>query len=587
MKEFFKMMLASMAGFILTIILCTVIMAGILVGIVASATKEEVSIDPNSILRLVLDKPILDRSPKNPIFVDLGPMNRPIGLNDILNDIRKAKDDPNIKGILLDISVIPAGMATISEIRKGLLDFKKSGKFIVAYSEVYSQGAYYLATAADQIYLQPEGMILFKGLNAQLTFLKGTLDKLDIKMQVIRHGKFKAATEPLFRENMSPENRLQMEALINNSWKAIINAISESRKIDVAQLNRWADSLSVNSPEAALRLKLVDQLMYKDDLEKDLKRRLKMDDKKKLEYVSVETYTRTADASKKFSAKQGKIAVIYCQGSIGDGDGDDRTIGSERISKAIRKARENEDVKAIVLRVNSPGGSALSSDVIWREVDLAAKAKPVVASFGDVAASGGYYIACPATKILADPTTITGSIGVFGLVPNMKGLFNNKLGITFDEAKTNANSDFISVTHPISPYQTEIIQQEIERIYSGFVSRVATGRHLSKDAVDSIGQGRVWCGADAKKIGLIDDFGGLDDAVKLASDLAHVSNYKILPLPEQKDPFQAIMDAIFDNDNSSILMKELGENYTYYEYFKEIQNMKGIQARMEFEMEIY
>ncbi len=586
MKEFFKMMFASMVGFILTIIVVTLIMFIILAAIVAGATKDEVTVEPNSILRITLDKPILDRSPKNPFFIDLGPMNKSVGLNDILNDIQRAKEDPNIKGILLDVSVIPAGMATIQEIRSELLDFKKSGKFIIAYSEVYTQGAYYLATVADQIYLEPEGMIVFKGLNAELTFLKGTLDKLDIKMQVVRHGKYKSATEPLFRENMSPENHTQIQALIDNSWKTILQGISESRKIDLPQLIRLADSLKAQSPESALKSKLVDQLKYKDELEKELKSRLNLDSKKSLTYISLENYSKAADLRKKMSGQDGRIAVIFCIGNIGGGEGDDQAIGSERISKAIRKARENEHVKAIVLRVNSPGGSALASDVIWREVDLATKVKPVVASFGDVAASGGYYIACPATKILADPTTITGSIGVFGVIPNMKGFFNNKLGITFDGARTNANSDYIPVTHPMSPYQTEILQQEIEHIYSGFVSKVAAGRHMTKAAIDSIGQGRVWSGSDAKRIGLIDDFGGLDQAIKLASDLAHLTNYRLQILPEQKDPFQAIMDAIMDRNSSSVIEKELGENYQYYKYLKEIQEMKGVQARMEFNLQI-
>ena len=335
-----------------------------------------------------------------------------------------------------------------------------------------------------------------------------------------------------------------------------------------------------------MKSKLVDQLKYKDELEKELKSRLNLDSKKSLTYISLENYSKAADLRKKMSGQDGRIAVIFCIGNIGGGEGDDQAIGSERISKAIRKARENEHVKAIVLRVNSPGGSALASDVIWREVDLATKVKPVVASFGDVAASGGYYIACPATKILADPTTITGSIGVFGVIPNMKGFFNNKLGITFDGARTNANSDYIPVTHPMSPYQTEILQQEIEHIYSGFVSKVAAGRHMTKAAIDSIGQGRVWSGSDAKRIGLIDDFGGLDQAIKLASDLAHLTNYRLQILPEQKDPFQAIMDAIMDRNSSSVIEKELGENYQYYKYLKEIQEMKGVQARMEFNLQI-
>ena len=586
MKEFFKFMFASMLGFFLSVIIIFIILFTIIVTLVAVATTEEVTVPKNCILRIKLDRPIIDRSPRRSIFLDLYSMNQREGLTDILKNIHTAKKDDNIKGILLDISVIPAGLSTIDEIRDALIDFKKSGKFIISYSEFYSQPAYYLASVSDQIYLQPQGMIFFKGLDAELTFIKGTLDKLDIKMQIVRHGKFKAATEPLFLDKMSPENRHQITALINNFWGKMVEGISVSRGISETQLNLLADSLNAQAPRDALKNRLVDKLAYKDELLKDLRQKLGLASNKEINFITLEKYSDVPAIHSKSYGKDGRIAVIYATGSIGGGNGDDQSIGSERLSKALRKAREDKKIKAIVFRINSGGGSALASDVIWREVSLAAKEKPVVASFGDVAASGGYYIGCPATKIVANHTTITGSIGVFGVVPNLKGFFNNKLGITFDEAKTNTNSDYIGISKPMSDYQSRVLQAEVENIYSSFISKVSTGRHLTEAAVDSIGQGRVWSGNDAKKIGLIDAFGGFDKAVETAANLAGIKHYSLIYLPEQKEPLQELLDQLTGNETRSALEKEMGEYYRYFQYLKEIQQMKGIQARMPFEISI-
>lgn len=586
MKEFFKFMFASMVGFIVTIFILSLILIGILVAVISYSTRTEITISPKTVLIIKLDRPVMDRVPKNPFFINLGASNKISGLNDILDNIKKAKTDPDIKGVFMDISVIPSGFSTIDEIRDALTDFKKSGKFVISYSEAYTQTAYYLSTVSDKIYLNPQGMLLFKGLDAELTFLKGTLDKLDIKVQVIRHGKFKAATEPLFLDKMSPENRQQISALIACIWSRILTGISETRNIPVGELNRLADSLKIETPEDALKYKLVDRLAYKDELIADLKKLLDTPEKKEINSITIEKYTNVPDRQKTRSEKDGKIAVIYALGTISAGEGDDQTIGSERLSKAIRKARENEKIKAVVLRVNSPGGGSLASDVIWREVTLTAKIKPVVASFGNVAASGGYYIACPSTKILADQGTVTGSIGVFGLIPNFKDFFNKKLGITFDNESTNKNSDFISVTKPIPPFQEKILQNEIEHIYDSFISHVAEGRHLSKERVDSIAQGRVWGGTDAIKIGLIDEFGGLEKAIVRAAELAKIKNYRIVELPEQKDPFQQLYEELLGNSRVSVLEKELGENYIYFQYLKELREMKGIQMRLPYQISI-
>jgi len=578
-------MFASMLGTFLTILILSFIIAGIIAGIVASASSEELVIENNTLLHMKLNTKIMDRSPKLPFFSGFNMPEKPIGLNDILNNLKKAGKDDKIKGIYLDLSEIPAGISTIYEIREGLLDFKKSGKFIWAYSEGYTQKSYYLATAADKIFLNPEGGILLKGLNTEMTFLKGMFEKLDIKMQVIRHGKFKAATEPLFLDKMSAENREQITKLISDIWDSMLSGISESRGISRQELNMLADSLKIETTKDALQYKLVDQLVYKDELIKALKKKISLEEKAKLRFVGLDDYTKVAESEKSGSRKN-KIAVIYAQGSIGGGEGDDQSIGSERISKAIRKAREDEKVKAIVFRINSGGGSALASDVIWREIDLASKVKPVVASFGDVAASGGYYIACASTKILANPTCITGSIGVFGVIPNFQGLFNKKLGITFDEAGTNKNSDFITVVKPLSPYQTMIIQRDVDHIYTVFTTKVAEGRKLPVATVDSVGQGRVWSGSDAKKIGLIDAYGSLTKAISLAAELAKIKDYRLLSLPEQKDPFQQILDEIMGNSPSSRLQQYLGEDYELYLYLKEIREMKGVQARMLVEFNI-
>ena len=579
MKQFFKFMFASMLGTFLMIVIVILITFGIVAAFVAAASSEEVIISKNTLLHVKLNKSIVDRSSKTKFVMGYAGPDKLIGLNDMLANLKKAKIDDNIAGIYLDLSEIPAGISTVNEIRDGLIDFKSSGKFIWAYSEVYSQKSYYLASVADKIFLNPQGIIEFKGLTYEGAFLKGLLAKLDIKMQVIRHGKFKAATEPLFLDKMSAENREQITKLINDVWDDMLIAISESRKISRQDLNRIADSLLLQTPEDALRLKFVDQLIYKDELIAEFKKKLKLESRDKIEYVSLESYTDVADTKKSVSGSA-KIAIIYASGSIGGGEGDDESIGSERISKAIRKAREDDKIKAIVFRINSGGGSALASDVIWREIDLARKAKPVVASLGDVAASGGYYIACAATKIIADPSTITGSIGVFGVIPNMEGLFSNKIGITFDWAMTNKNGDYIPVMKPLSPYQTQLIQREVDHIYNVFTGKVADGRKLSREKVDDIGQGRIWSGVDAEKLGLIDEFGGLSKAVEIAAKLAKVKDYRTISLPEQKEWFQELIDQITGNDPSAKIREVLGPDYRYYQYFKEIREMNGIQARL-------
>ncbi|HNQ82874.1 MAG TPA: signal peptide peptidase SppA [Bacteroidales bacterium] len=588
MKDFLKFMLASMLGFVIILTLSFFILIGIFASIASMADKKSVSIESSTVLQIKLENEVFDRAPKDPMtfFSPAGfTMEQEPGLDEILKNIKKAQTDDKIKGIFLDLSVVPSGLATVREIRNALIEFKSGGKFIIAYGEVYSQMAYYLGSVADKMYLHPAGAIDFRGFGAQVFFLKGTLEKLDIEMQVIRHGKYKSAVEIFTEDKMSEASREQMNAMVTDFWATALADISASRNISLARLNEIADNLDAYEAGKALNIGMIDGLYYRDQLLDELRNKLGLGEKEKVRTVSLAKYTLVTPATpQKVSAN--KIAVVYALGNIIDGKGDDRTVGSVNISEAIRKARENDKVKAIVLRVNSPGGSASASEVIRREVVLAAKEKPVVVSMGDVAASGGYWISASASYVMADPATLTGSIGVFGMIPNMQGLFNNKLGITFDEVNTNKYSDFPNVSRPMSDYEILVIERQIEKIYDDFLSLVAEGRKMEKSQVDEIGQGRVWSGSDAKEIGLIDEFGGLTAAIDKAAGLAGITEYNLMSLPAQKEPLQQIIDELTGNVAAGRIEKELGEYYTYYDYIKQIKEASGIQARLPFEVKI-
>ena len=573
-----------MLGFLLAGFLMFIILVGIIVSAVSVGSKETVVVPEKTILMLTLDQPVSDRSSDNP-FAHIN-FTRPdvstqLGLNDILRTLKNAASDSKIKGIFLELSDVPSGQATIEEIRNALIDFKKSGKFIVSYSEVFTQKSYYLASVSDKIYMNPAGAMEFKGMVGQVMFFKGLLDKIDVEAQVIRHGKFKSAIEPFTLDKMSEPNKVQTLTFISGMWNHMLEGISASRKIPVEDLNAIANEFKIQSPQNAVSLKMVDKLLYKDEVLDELKNRVGAKKIKDLKLMKLGKYAKAAEADKESS--DDKIAVIYASGNIISGEGDEESIGSERISKAIRKARLDDKVKAIVLRVNSPGGSALASDVIWREMVLAKKAKPVVVSMGNVAASGGYYIACAADKIYAYPNTITGSIGVFGIIPNMKEMFSKNLGITFDEVKTNPYADFIPITRPMSESEKKIMTHEIENIYSTFITHVSEGRKMTVAQIDSIGQGRVWSGVDAKRIGLVDEFGGLNDAIKEAAKLAKLKDYGTMDLPEQKDAFEQLMET-FSGDKTSVFLKnELGTAYPYFQYLSRMSRMEGVQALMPYD----
>ncbi|MDP4290824.1 MAG: signal peptide peptidase SppA, partial [Bacteroidota bacterium] len=470
-------------------------------------------------------------------------------------------------------------------IRNALLDFKKSGKFILAYSEIYSQKGYYLASAANKIYLNPAGALDFRGISGEVMFMKGLLEKLDVQVQVIRHGKFKSAVEPYILDKMSKANKEQTFTYINSLWNQMLKGISQSRGLSENQLNKLADNLTGFTPELAVKEKLVDQLIYKDQLLQELRNKLKIAKDKDINSINLGKYV-LANESRSTEYSKDKIAIIFASGDIVSGSGDENTIGSEKISKAIRKARLDKNIKAIVLRVNSPGGSAMASDVIWREMVLAKKEKPIVVSMGDVAASGGYYISCAANKVFASPNTITGSIGVFGIIPNFQKALQNKLGITFDRVSTNKHSDFISVTRPLDTEETGIMQNDIERIYKTFVGHVAEGRKTTPALIDSIGQGRVWSGVDAKRLNLIDEYGGLPDAIAEAAKLAKINKYNIQTLPVLQDPLTRLIQQLTGDYKDASIRKELGEYYNYFTYLQRLAKADKIQARLPFEMNI-
>ena len=587
MSKFLKYTLATVLGVFIAGIISFFLFLGIISAIVSSAEDKEVISDAHSILYLNLDYQIADRGINDP-FSPLNLMEFSIkenpGLDEIVRSINKAKEDPNIDGIYLNAPTVLAGMSSTQEIRNVLENFKTSGKFIVAYATAFDQKGYYLASVADKLYLHPEGLIYFAGLNGQVTFYKGALEKLGIEMQIIRHGQFKSAVEPFMLDKMSDASKKQTGALINSVWDKIVRSISVSRGISIDDLNKYADDLALNNPKLALEFGFVDGLKYNDEVKDYLVSFVGGEKEKDLKLIRVDKYINTS-YYKSGSKSRDKIAVIYASGEIMPGKGDDTYIGDKNIVKALKDARENSRVKAVVLRINSPGGSALVSDLIWREVELTKAEKPVVASMSDVAASGGYYIACNSTRIFAEPTTITGSIGVFGMIPNAQELMNDKLGITFDEVMTNKNADFMDLTKPLSAFQRAVIQKSIENVYSSFVNKVAKGRNMEFDDVDAIGQGRVWTGEQAIDLGLVDTLGGLEDAIVYAAKVAELTDYRILSLPVQKDPFMKMLED-FSGESSTLIDKKLGVFSKYVKYIKNLENQDIIQARMPFDLKI-
>ncbi len=589
MKEFFKYVLATVVGIIAVSIIGMVLFIMVIGAIISSAEKQ-VAVENNSMLVLDMSRQIVDRAPIDPfenIEIPGFSQIKTLGLDDISTSLENAVNDDRIKVVYLKLSMANAGMASIEEIRNALIDFKsKCDKPVYAHAEQYmlDQPSYYLATVADKIVIHPEVAVDFRGLGGEMVFFKRALDKLGVEMQIVRHGKFKAAVEPFMLDKMSEENREQQLTYMGSLWNHMLKGISEKRNIPVEKLNLLADEVQTfKKGKKAVESGLVDEVKYKDEALDDLRKIIGIEGTKGIPVIGASDYADVPAKDKKF--KMNKIAVIYASGEIGPSFGGDN-IDGDKLSREIRKVRQDSSYKAIVLRVDSPGGTSFDSETIWREVKLAAEEKTLVVSFGDVAASGGYYLACAADRIVASPNTITGSIGVFGTIPNMGELLNDKLGITTDVVKTNKNSNLLSITRPMTGFEEQMMQSMIEEIYDTFVSHVAEGRRMTKAQVDSIGQGRVWSGENALEIGLIDEFGGLNKAVQLAAEIAGVEEYRTVSLPVLPDPFAELFKAGTDNIRLRFIKNELGENYRYFENLKKMTGMKGVYARMPYEIYI-
>jgi protease-4 len=589
MKDFLKYTLATITGIIIASILFFIVLLASLSALVSSGDKP-VSISNNSILVLKAGVTIPDRGNQNP-FSGIDLYNFSItpapGLNEILQNIQKASADSKIKGILIENGLLSAGWATTGEIRNALEKFRNDGKFIISYSDyVLTQECYYLSTVANKIYINPESMVDFKGLSAEIMFYKKALDKIGIEVQVTRHGKFKGAVEPFILDKLSEENRTQIKDYAGSIWQNVIETISQSRNIPADKLNLLADNLTGTIAGSALENKLVDGLIFRDALIDTLKSLSGTGKDKDLNLVSMTKYSKVPDPARITSIRN-RISVVYASGTIVMGKGNENNIGGNNYAEVIRKERLDTSVKAIVLRVNSPGGNAIASDIIWRELELAAKVKPVVVSMGNYAASGGYFISAPATKIYANRTTISGSIGVFGLIPNAGKLLEQKLGLKTETVNTNKNSDFPSIFRPMNPYEKELMQMSIENTYNDFVAKVASGRKMTTKSVDSIGQGRVWSGTSAQKIGLVDEIGGLKDAIKGAAKLAGVDKYSVRELPVIEDPYTRLFSQLSGEIRTAILKRELGESVKYYNLLQEIKDFSGIQARLPYFIEFH
>ena len=560
-----------------------------LIGALAGGNSDTVEVKSNSVIELDLSKINHDYAGKT-YYEDLTFLNdkdEHNGLSDVLKAIEYAKTDEDIKGISILNPQSNLGIAQTKALRDALDDFKKSGKFIYAYADIYSQKDYYLNSVANVLYINPVGELDFKGLSTEIMFFKDFQEKSGIKMEVIRHGKYKSAVEPFLENKMSEANRDQTLALLNSVWQSVIDDIAKTRKIAQSRLNEIANGLLARTPEMALKEKLIDKIAYEDVYHNDIKKALKIASDEEYNRIKIEDYAEKVATTAIDNSAKDKIALIYAQGDILAGEGDVDYIGEGAMRRAFQDARKDKNIKAIVLRIDSPGGSALTSELIWREIELTKKVKPVVVSMGNVAASGGYYIACNASKIYAEANTITGSIGVFGTLPNLTQAAS-KLGLNVEEVKTHENAAGYSLFRPMDEKYRSFAQEGVERIYSLFVNRVATGRKMTFAQVDAIGQGRVWSGQDALKIGLVDQIGGMDDAIKEAAALAKIKSFKTQNFPEYQKNFDDVLSSLgLAQSKESFIKEEIGEkNYLIIQRIKRLQQMKGTQAIMPYEIKI-
>ena len=587
--KFLGNVLATVIGLF---VFCLVFFFGIIIiGAVAGGNEDTVKVEENAVIELDLSKVSLDYAGKTS-YKDFNYFEADHdGVTDILNAIEVAKNDDKIKGISILNNQSQLGLAQMKSVRDKLEEFKKTGKFVYAYANYYSQGEYYLNSVANKVYLNPVGEVDFKGLSAEILYLKELQEKSGVKFEVIRHGKYKSAVEPYLAQEMSPENREQMTVLLQSIWNTIVADIAKSRKLTVAQLDAIANTLGARTPELALANKLVDQIAYEDEYHNAIRNILKVDTKEKYNTISITDYAKTAALTVDDYSKDDIIAVIYAQGEIMSGEGDVNVIGEGSIKRSLEEARNDDDVKAIVLRVNSPGGNALTSELIWREIEITKKVKPVVVSMGNYAASGGYYIAANANRIFAEPNTITGSIGVFGMLPNMNQLSKN-IGINAEQVKTHTNANGYSIFEPMDENFKGYVLESIEKTYATFLKRVAEGRNMSTAQVDAMAQGRVWTGMDAKKLGLVDEIGGLEAAIKYAAKLGKTTSYRTENFPEYEKNFEDFLSNFTGiaalQTKEQLLKEQLGEEgFQMLEQIKRVKSRKGIQAMMPFEISIH
>ncbi|MCB9050054.1 MAG: signal peptide peptidase SppA [Lewinellaceae bacterium] len=583
MGQFFKFLLASCLGIFVAFFLLLAI-SGLVVSQIAKQAEKPKEIKPNTVLHLTFDNPI----PEQTNNLELDPFDfktrKVLGLQQVLNTLERAKEDDDIKGIFLEADGLASGgLATSAVVRDALLDFRSSGKFIIAYSKYYSQGAYYLASSADQILVNPLGMIDFRGFAAQVPFFKDMLDKIGVEMQVYYAGKFKGASEPYRLNKMSDENRMQVREYINDIYENFIEDVSASRNISEQRLRELAAEYVGMDPAASAEAGLADKVAHREDALDELRSRLGLGEDEKIPMSTLEEYNQSNPESKNYRIKN-KIAVIYAEGTIVDGKGAPGNIGDEKYVEYVQQIRRDDNIKAIVVRVNSPGGSAMASENIWKELSLAkAEGKKVVVSMGDYAASGGYYISAMADSIFAQPNTLTGSIGVVLAIPDASELLDDKAGIHFDSVKTGPYATGITPFYPLSSGESRLLQKRTDDMYETFLQRVSEGRKLSRDSVHAIAQGRVWTGERALSIGLVDRIGELDDAIASAAGMAELDEYRLTEYPKVKDPIQQLFEQWFGEENvrsNAILKAELGEYYPYLRFVQELKDSKGFQARL-------
>ncbi len=598
MKKLLYFIFASCLGTMIAGMALIAVM-GVFIGAAAGSAGggKSTTVSKNSVLYMDMASVVPEKTNNVPASSPLNfdfEQQKVVGLYDLTRTLEMAKDDDKIEGIYMNLSSVSMGNATASKVRDALIDFQESGKFIYTYADMYSQGAYYLASTADSVFVNPLGGVEFKGYAATIPFFKDMLDRLGVKMQIFYVGNFKSATEPYRFNEMSENNKLQVREYLKGLYDIFLADISESRNIPVGKLQEVADGYLLRNAKDAEEYGFVDKLVYKDQMIDILKEKLGVDEKKDIKTVSLADYSNKL----KFDYKsKDKIAVVFAEGSIVDGDGEPGSIGGKKYSKLIRKIRKDEKVKAIVLRVNSGGGSAYASEEIWRELEVAkSQGIPVIASMGDVAASGGYYISAGADTILAEPNTITGSIGVFGMLPSAQKMLKEKLGVQFDTVKTAAMAQGITPFFDVSESEGEIIQEGVDEIYDIFLNRVSEGRSMHRDSVHNVAQGRVWTGQKALSLGLVDVMGGLDDAIAIAAEKAGLDKYKVAQYPTTKEPLQAFLDNLTGQESASastkikeeMIKEELGEHgFEVYQMMKEIKNMEGVQARMPFEVIIH